>query len=156
MKVLAVDPGTLGNMGWSRFWEGVLLDAGEGKPESIVSHIISAEVIAFEMPEIYRARHSKGDPNRLKGLIKQIGWIQGVAWAYNHECAFVEYQPKQWKGNIPKPVHHERAHSILTSVDAIPPPFNQDNAWDAIALGLYVVGRYTPNAVAAALRSKGR
>ncbi len=149
-KLLAIDPGddrTHSNMGWARFWGGYFVDAGEANPRAILQHIISAQTIVCEHPEVYRSRHMKGDPNDLARLIQQIGIIKGLAWASGAEPVFVDVLPKSWKGQVPKHICHERALSVWTKQDCPPPPRTQLNAWDAIALGLWYLHRTSQNAV---------
>lgn len=143
MRLLAIDPGTRGNMGWARFWRGYFIDAGEGVPSDIAPHIYGADEIVFEHPQIYRARHSKGDPNKLLGLVKQIGYIQGLANS-THACKFTEYQPHAWKGSANKRIPQERARALWTENDSPQPPSRMIDAWDAIALGMFHLKRLTP------------
>lgn len=126
-------------MGWARFSDGYLIDAGSGKPEDIIPHIQSAEIIVFELPQFYRARFSKGDPNKLAKLTKQVGYVQGIAFAGNTDVRYVEMLPADWKGQLPKKIVHARARAVMTE-------HTNDlrlthDAWDAIALGLVYLKR---------------
>jgi hypothetical protein len=138
MQILAIDPGTTGNMGWACFLHGHLVNAGVDGPSQILHYIIGADVIVFEHPEIYPARMGKGDPNRLLGLVKQIGFIQGRA---KQACIFHEYLPCQWKGQLPKHIVQRRARATLTDLEGPIPPACQHDTWDAIALGLVFLRR---------------
>lgn len=139
MKLLAIDPGTTGkNLGFARFVGGYLIDAGEGSLATLMPRIPGVDVIVFEMPQFYRPKESKGDPNKLAKLVKQIGVIQGIALC-NGCTTFHEYLPAQWKGQLPKDVCARRAREVLTAQDA--QIHGKDNAWDAVALGLWHLGR---------------
>lgn len=52
--------------------------------------------------------------------------------------AVARYHPGEWKGNIPKDVHHRR----LKAMDLFPLSLVEDdnNAWDAVGLGLFHLG----------------
>lgn len=67
---------------------------------------------------------------------------KGVAWAER-------YQPRQWKGGVPKPIHHSRLRTFLGEDErwAIP-PLDEHDAWDAIGIGLYALGRTQKGAIA--------
>lgn len=100
--------------------------------------------IVTEVPQIYRARNSKGNPNDLIGLAVQCGWLEGLA-----QCLYIPtvylVRPREWKGQIPKEISRkrsqqqlsehelERADSLLFKLAA----GKQHNAWDAIGIGLW-------------------
>lgn len=132
-KLLAIDPGKC--CGYAAFFCGELQYAAQGNGYTLIDVIRWADVIVFEHPEIYRSRYMKGDPNDLFPLVKQIGWMQGKARAGTE---FFEYLPKAWKGQVPKPVIAARAAKVLGHE---PIPLSQHNAWDAIGLGLFHMGR---------------
>lgn len=53
-----------------------------------------------------------------------------------------KYRPGQWKGNVPKAPHHRRlARELSEEERAIAPPAKDHDAWDAIGIGLYALGR---------------
>jgi len=54
------------------------------------------------------------------------------------------YTPGQWKGQVPKPIHHARVRAELSAMEAgnIETP-DDHNTWDAVALWLFTVGRLT-------------
>ena len=53
-----------------------------------------------------------------------------------------KYRPSEWKGTIPKPVHHNRVAALLSPSElALCPARSQHDTWDAVAGGLYAVGR---------------
>lgn len=94
-----------------------------------------------EMPQIYRASRSKGDPNDLLGLAVQCGHCEAIA----HEMrgTVVRYRPREWKGQTPKEIHHPRLRQQLQPDEMklallnTYPPGQEHNKWDAIGLGLH-------------------
>jgi hypothetical protein len=136
VQLLAIDPGK--SMGWACFLHGRLIGSGQGAPNDIMRFIQSADAIVFEEPEIYRPRHCKGNPNDLKGMLIQIGYIQGKS---KNGCKWHRYLPVQWKGQLPKRITKQRAEACLSSQDCIGPKQNELDAWDAVALGLWFLKR---------------
>lgn len=55
----------------------------------------------------------------------------------------VSYTPKQWKGSLPKGVHHKRVLKELTSAEraVLGTLSKQKDVMDAVALGLFHTGR---------------
>ena len=51
-----------------------------------------------------------------------------------------QWSPHEWKGNVPKDVHHERLRGALSENEARH-VVGDHNAWDAVGLWLYAVGR---------------
>jgi len=96
--------------------------------------------VIIEWPQIYR--HSKGDPNDLL-LLAGVAGI--YTQKYSHSSKIVLYKPAQWKGQIPKPIHHKRIIERLGSaIDRVELPKNkklQADVWDAVGLGLYHLGK---------------
>lgn len=105
--------------------------------------------LVFEMPQIYRASKSKGDPNDLISLA-------GVAMAVAGLCDLSPSEisaptPAEWIGNIPKFTTGDvksspRAQRILSrlSPDELQAVPNQHDAIDAVGLGLHRLGRLEP------------
>jgi len=98
--------------------------------------------VVVELPRIYSVRHWKGDPNDLL----DVAAVAGAA-ATLGEPRFVT--PQQWKGRVPKPIHHKRIRAVLsadelavfvTAEDAIPKSLAH-NVLDAIGIGLWAKGR---------------
>ncbi len=59
---------------------------------------------------------------------------------------FFKIKPVKWKGNLPKKIHHERILRLLSQneIDKVPV---DHNVRDAVALGLYALGRTGRGAV---------
>jgi len=106
--------------------------------------------VASECPQVYTAGKSKGDPNDLIELAGVVGRVAGGLGATSERS----YLPREWKGTLDGDVMVER---IRSRVDERPVersrvqlPRAQDkhhNVWDAIGVGLHVVGRLAPRKV---------
>jgi len=59
---------------------------------------------------------------------------------------FFKIKPVKWKGNLPKKIHHERILRLLTRPEIKMVPVDH-NVRDAVALGLYALGRTGRGAV---------
>jgi len=95
-----------------------------------VEHFIS------EVPQVYRAGASKGDPD---DLIQLAGVVGVFAQAFRATTHF-GVKPREWKGQVPKDVHHARLVKTLTAeemamVERAAPPSLRHNVLDAIGIG---------------------
>jgi hypothetical protein len=102
----------------------------------------------IELPQIYRGALMKGDPNDLVKVAVQVGrFAERLEETCRKDVELVK--PATWKGQIPKDVHHRRARArllaeevrVLERVLLGVPAAKQHNVLDAVALGLYAVGR---------------
>lgn len=98
--------------------------------------------LACELPQIYREAKLKGDPNDLMDLAAVVGAL----------CALIPtetiriYLPREWKGQVPKEIVHQRVKQRLsidemTNVHMPPQKSLAHNVWDAIGIGLVHVKR---------------
>ncbi len=148
--ILAIDPGAC--TGWAIFLPGVgLHSAGVCTVDDLSSPMFDtfaprhAELV-IEIPQVYRAALSKGDPNDLIKVAVQAGrWIERAklrGWGVR------EVHPTTWKGQIPKEIHHARIENALLADERARassalslPKSKRHNALDAIGLGLFHLGR---------------
>lgn len=97
--------------------------------------------LVVEIPQVYQRAHSKGDPNDLIQLAGVAGAIVGrLSGAPN----MLGPLPAEWKGQVPKEIHHARVRAALTADEltrvALPSAKSlAHNVWDAVALGLWYV-----------------
>lgn len=110
-----------------------------------------------EIPQIYDPRAAKTvkRPSDLIDVTVAAGRMTGAVRT--------EYVlPAQWKGQVPKAVHHKRVRATLMTdeqvvsdayLDTIKPALRH-NIWDAIGLGLVVLGRMTPGPIRGRLISQ--
>lgn len=99
--------------------------------------------LALEKPQIYTDRHRKGSQEPLIDLAILLGRITGLMdgiWDYTSTY----YMPAQWKGQVPKHVHHARLTQMLEDThfswrDRVdwPPKSLQHNVYDAIGLAFH-------------------
>ena len=97
-----------------------------------VEHFIS------EVPQVYRVGASKGDPDDLI----QLAGVVGVFSALFTATTYTGVKPREWKGQVPKDVHHARLVKTLTPeelamVEAAAPPSLRHNVLDAVGIGRY-------------------
>ena len=59
-------------------------------------------------------------------------------------------RPSEWKGNVPKPVHHRRVRAVLSSAELGRLSSLDLDTLDAVALGLWALGRVGRGGVRAA------
>ncbi len=149
MRLLSIDPG-LAVTGWATWTaQGRLFEADfiKGLPSSSsmcvrLDYIISAlpqdyDTVVVEMPEVYSTKAaSKGDANDLMKLAVLVG---GIVYGKTRLNSITETPlPKEWKGQVKKPVTKARCQRDLSIIEkrAVPKgaPFD---TWDAIGLGLW-------------------
>lgn len=72
------------------------------------------------------------------------GFAAGVVTHCHPQCDVVEFQPMQWKGNVPKPIMAKRILSVLDETELAKinrVGYKDHNTIDAIGIGLYALGR---------------
>lgn len=101
--------------------------------------------LAIELPQVYRDSHQRGakrgtDPNDLIELGAVVGGVEELLG-----CATTVYLPREWKGQAPKEIVHDRARARLSAAETaavkLPRASLAHNVWDAVALGLRHLGR---------------
>lgn len=138
MNLLAVDPGACA--GYAYFTNGTLFAAGL-LPCELLPH-----VLVIEIPQIYTLRTSKADPNDIITLAVSAGEVIGRVQARGCQRV-IRVRPHEWKGAIPKEVHHARLLKSLTPrerriVEALKLPKSKvHNVWDAIGIGKWALER---------------
>lgn len=102
--------------------------------------------LTIEFPQVRRSEHQRAekkgtDPNDLVMLAAVVGAICDRFRGIDVRT----YLPEQWKGQVPKDIHHARAKTRLNSEEIvlIPklPKSKLHNVMDAIAMGLWDAGR---------------
>lgn len=104
--------------------------------------------IVIERPQIYAGSKAKGNPNDLLDLSFVAGTFNAVM-----DRASAAYLPAQWKGQVPKEIHHKRlseyfeAHGtvdemgVWTNINKLK---KDHDLRDAVGLGLFhldIVGK---------------
>lgn len=137
---LAIDPGV--DTGWS-LWRSreELVACGCSDPRIKVTGKITHMLL--EMPMVYRARLMKGNPNNIVTLALQCGRYAEHFESRGAHLAMVH--PHDWKGNLPKDIHHARIWGELSPSQLataskcgdLVPASKRHNMMDALALGLW-------------------
>lgn len=145
-RLLAVDPGAK-YLGWAVF---------SGDPPALALACCGFMSIAdlpdcwwrpdelvVEVPQIYPQRAWKGDPNDLVNVALAAGIVIGRV-----RCKKVlTPRPHQWKGNVPKAIHHKRVIACLSVEERVVlnaayiPASKKHNCIDAVGLGLWALKR---------------
>lgn len=116
-------------------WLGMV----EGVRQLVGGRLVNQLVV--ELPQVYVAVRSKGDPNDLIALAAVVG---GLCEAFRGARQRI-YLPREWKGQAPKEVIAERALKRLTPDEAARVTCRRKsllhNVLDATALGLVALGR---------------
>jgi hypothetical protein len=99
--------------------------------------------VIIEVPQIYRERNWRGDPNDLIDETITVGAL--VMSTLDAEQLLV--RPHAWKGNVPKEIHNRRVRERLTDVewhtvlDCGCPASLRHNVIDATGMCLWQLGR---------------
>jgi hypothetical protein len=97
----------------------------------------SADELVLEVMQSYDLRHQKGDQNDLLELAGVGGAIVGILSPER----VTGYRPAEWKGQVPKVVHHKRIQRELTEQEVKRiekcPESLKHNVIDAIGIGLF-------------------
>jgi hypothetical protein len=96
---------------------------------------MTADILVVEFPVIYPTDKQKGNPNDLVKLATMAGMVlaqfQGRIWD------MFTPTPREWKGGIPKEIHHQRLAAMFPEAEAkmahVAKSY-QHNVWDAIGL----------------------
>ncbi|TQF13721.1 hypothetical protein FJV41_22360 [Myxococcus llanfairpwllgwyngyllgogerychwyrndrobwllllantysiliogogogochensis] len=135
---------------WARMAEGVAAFVSSFlEPLRAAGGTLSITV-ASECPQVYTAGKSKGDPNDLIELAGVVGRVAGALGATSERS----YLPREWKGTLDGDVMVERIKARLGErphehlrVQLPRASEKHHNVWDAIGIGLHVVGRLAPRKV---------
>lgn len=139
--ILAIDPGLC--TGWAEVAHNGKLFACGATHDLFVDRGAAAtpDYVVIERPQVYRAAASKGDPNDLITLAIQVGEYKQFFERRGARVVF--YRPSEWKGQLPKKVHHRRVWDVLDDVERSivgvagdrVPAGDRHNLMDAVALG---------------------
>ena len=136
------DVGTRGPLQWAAVAEAVLGEVWKALPVPD-----EAPALLVEQPQVYA--HGTADPADLIELAASLGACVGMLSGHYHVSEATAYLPREWKGQIPKKVHHLRIQKVLTGAEEAAlkkglkgVPLNlRHNALDAVGIGLKYFGR---------------
>lgn len=133
-RLIAIDPGA--RTGYALFEDAVLVRAGTVRGHELFT-LPEADEAVVEMPTA-RRRHPRPDD------ILKLAALAGQCVARYRTCTTVS--PQRWKGQLPKAVCQKRVFSRLTKKEITLASWGlvklDHNAWDAIGIGLYFLGRF--------------
>ena len=139
--LVAIDPGKHAS-GIAVFRDRVLEAVYYTKDTDVLSWLFAPDVrVIVEVPQVYSYERSKGDPNDLVDLAFAAG---RMTRDFEHVDVV---RPKQWKGQLPKDVHHQRVMAKLVQPEcdvihrAQVAQSKLHNVLDAVGLGLWKLGR---------------
>jgi len=156
---IAIDPGTR-SLGWALF-DDHLIGAGVVRAQGLDDMlkrlrdfapplITGDRDVVIEIPQIYRASKSKGDPNDLIPVAIVAG---AVGVMLRGPTASVRmFTPHVWKGSVPKPIVHSRVFAVLNDQELENLAFARDRTpkgsqldlLDAVSIGIWHQGRMSP------------
>lgn len=132
-SLTAIDPGIRTGVAW--FIDGKLVNVQQCKDEPVAV----SRLVVIECPEYQKGRRCS--PNDLITLARRVGrWEERVRIA-GGKCVLVK--PSEWKGSVPKRVHHARILARLEADerDVLETSSVGPDAMDAIGIGLWYLGR---------------
>lgn len=144
--MIAIDPGN--QTGWALFDGGQLQSAGASPKDEVLAEppFLKGAQVVLELPRIYPQGRSPANPNRsIRPLMLMVGDLQGFYRRAGLEVTLIE--PKGWKGQVPKTIHHRRLLAKLTDEEKARLPKRprakdfDHNMLDAVGLGLWKLER---------------
>lgn len=155
-SLITIDPGD--DTGWSKWEEGRLVTCGLCHPVDYPELPFTMGLpsdppdLVIELPQDYGANRAV-DPNKLISIGYKVGAVYGVFAAYYHLLGKTLTRelvhPNEWKGQVPKNIHHDRnlpklspaeKTVLLACLDKVPKGKRHD-VKDAVCLGLWRLHR---------------
>ena len=142
MDLVAIDPAAR-RFAYAVFHDGTLEACGYAERYDQIPIGDRSYTWVFEVPRnltSFAVAHK--DLDRLRRTLRKIR-IRAIARGET----VTGYKPSEWKGNLPKRVHHRRAWAILTAPEKLVLPDRPGvvsyahDVHDAVALGLTHLGR---------------
>ncbi len=94
-----------------------------------------------ELPQFYGTDKSKGDVNDLI----DIAFVGGAMTTALGCVSLMAPLPRQWKGTLPKEIHHERLQrdypAWIEHVERDTPKSMRHHVWDAVGLAVWIQQR---------------
>lgn len=164
-EILAVDPGVRGcgvaffdggRLLWAKYVRNPAREGDDLRAIDLMAREVAkyralsgVDVLALEFPKVYVGSKAKGDPHDLLTLAAIDGALVG------HVCAptLLRFFPREWKGQLDKDACAGRVRSRLDAGEVasieLPCTSLQHNVWDAVGIGLFAGGRFSPHRVIA-------
>lgn len=153
--LIAVDPGHR-YFAWALFEKGFLQDRNKyevpthmdpakvatalaGAYDKFPNGIFSPKTFVIERPRIYQGHKAQGTPGDNLNLTMTIGALCLRAYMLGMEVS--SEVPSDWKGQVPKKIHHARIKALLVPSELDLWKGTNEHERDAIGLGLFILGR---------------
>lgn len=141
--LISIDPGVK-YYAWATWVSGRLTNAGADILADDFQRCAVVDTLVVEKPQVYQTRSAKGPASDLIDLAISVGRI---IVTHPHDQLLTPL-PREWKGQIPKAVHHTRIAMALTEaekkivLDACDKNKSRTkDIMDAVGLGLWALGR---------------
>jgi hypothetical protein len=142
VMLMTIDPGK-NACGWAIFQEDTLIACGYDLSAQYCAKSYGVDKIVVELPQIYRQRQQKGDPNDLVSVAFAAGRF--VQEALHGATTIQVVRPHDWKGSRPKHIDNKVTFNALSNAERELVPMLPDtklhNVIDAIGIGLWALGR---------------
>lgn len=149
-QVIAVDPAAR-CLAWSRSERGVLVGVAYATSPSEIEVSDLPALWVFETPQRYAGRGETH--SNLDGLDRTLRSVAALAEYRGEQIVWLT--PHQWKGNVPKLVHHHRLVARLSAEErALLPALPKQgleykhDLWDAAGMNLFATQRVGRGGVA--------
>lgn len=144
--LVAIDPGKV-NMGWAQYQDGQLVGCGLTHAHSPVAHARGLAHLAEPDVLVLEQMVPRDLPNAadLIAVAHSGAYVAGTL----RPAAFLWPTALEWKGSVPKRIHHDRIAKILSPAEravvaeaAVRHAASLlHNVWDAVGLGLWGLRR---------------
>lgn len=144
--LVAIDPGVK-NLAWARFDDGALTACGLSRADYTQGH--AAALAPHAEPDVLVLEQMT--PRDIPNAADLIAVTHTGAYVAGFLCPCVLRYPtaQQWKGSVPKRIHHDRIAKVLSPAEraviaevAVRVPAGLlHNVWDALGLGLWGLER---------------
>lgn len=150
MRLIAIDPGKFA--GWAYFEDDTVRELGlvcEHRQRDALSQFeqfrnigaaLNPTHVIYEASVIYPDSEKRdADQIATAGLGGRLAGVCAGASNVQPACAVAWYEPRQWKGTIPKEVHNDRTRALCPQAVGLMPHIfagQQNHVWDAVGLAL--------------------
>ncbi len=152
VRTLSVDPG-VHHAAWSLFTSTLApQQLGLVKDQNRIAErfyeialLTKPDLFIIEIPFIYP--DSPVDANDIADLALSAGVIEGAVRAARPALWLAaRVRPREWKGTLPKHIHHGRLRTRCPLAkamieNAIPNKSERHHVWDAVGIGLYAIDK---------------
>lgn len=138
-RLISIDVGV--KTGVAEFDRGLLVRSAAVSRRVFLEmfNVVFMSEVVWEEPRIYKPSKAKGDPNLLKGMIRQSGALELLCTRASKP--FKIYEPRDWKGTKSKAQDHAQSARVLSIAELRIWDNAGEDERDAIGIGLQHLGR---------------